>query len=96
MGVDGRGVEVPEAFRVAYPNLAVVLCGVPAEVGGAPSVPRASITLFEEGGKVKFVISPKQGAEVAFGTISEPEKGFAGLEWELAEGRYEWKRGSRR
>lgn len=87
---------MPEAFRAAFPNLALLLCGCPSPGGGVQSVPRASLTLFEEGGKLKFVISPKIGSEVAFGTISEPEKGFEGLEWELAEGRYEWKKGSRR
>ena len=96
MGVDGQGLVLPEAFRTAFPNLALVLCGLPSAGGGVPSIPRASLTLFEEGGKVKFVISPKIGQEVAFGTLTEPETGFQGLEWELAEGRYEWKRGSRR
>ena len=87
---------MPEAFRAAYPNLVLVLCGLPSPGGGVPAIPRASITIFEEGGKVKFVVSPKVGSEVAFGCITEPEKGFQGLEWELAEGRYEWKKGSRR
>lgn len=96
VGVDGHGSQLPEDFRDAFPNIALLLCGLPSPGGSVQSVPRASVTIFEEGGKVKFVISPKQGQEVAFGTITEPEKGFTGLEWELAEGRYEWKKGSRR
>lgn len=83
-------------FREAYPTLAAVLCGEREGEGAGSEAPRATLNLFEEGGKLKFCILPKEGNQIAFGTIPDPVKGFDAIEVELAAGRFEWKKASRR
>lgn len=90
------GSIVPEGFRDEYPTLAEVLGGVASSPADPQFVPQATITLFAEMGKLKFVIKPKSGDRVAFGTLSEPEKGLADVEKEISAGRFEWKRSSGR
>jgi|SRR5689334_15928805 len=83
---------VEPTFREEYPQLADVFSGVPATNGVDKDIPCATINLFWEGGRLKFCIIPRGSNKIAFGTISEPEKGFAGLEAALTNGTFEWKR----
>jgi hypothetical protein len=87
--------EVPEEFASEYPAVAEVLNGVFVKDDQTQSVPPATIMLFAEEGRLKFCISPKTGPRVAFGCITDPSKGFSGLENEIALGRFEWKLGRR-
>jgi len=78
-------------LRDEYPTLADALLGS-AGTDGGPAVPACTLMVFVEADKVKFCLNPKYGDRIAFGTLTEPEKGLAGIEWEMAEGRFEWKK----
>jgi len=88
---NGQVAPLSPEFVQDYPTIAEVLMGSPAVSEGTQGTPPASIILFAEGGVLKFVISPKIGNRVAFGSIGDPVKGFTALESELQAGRYEWK-----
>lgn len=90
-----RTERLPAEFVQQFPTLAEVLQGCPPINGDAKETPPASITLFVEVGRLKFVIRPRAGDCVAFGCLNDPRAGLAGLEEELKSGRFEWKRGKR-
>lgn len=80
-----------EEFRQEYPTLASVFEGVQGDGNGTPGVSAATISLFWEGGILKFCINPKIGNRVAFGSVRDPVKGLAALEAALCQGQFEWK-----
>lgn len=87
----GGGCSLSPEFRAEFPTLAKVLEGCQAEREGETPIPPAGVTLFAEGGRLKFVIRPKIGNRVAFGTVRDDVKGLAGLDCELQAGAFEWK-----
>lgn len=87
---------LPSEFAESYPTLSAVLCGETEGEGVGSRAPKATVNIFEEGGKLKFCICPKEGAEIAFGCFADPVKGFEDLELQLAAQRFEWKRGTKR
>jgi len=94
---DGRDfAAIPDSFREEYPQLAAVFAGLARAEQNGGSVPAATVNLWFEGAVCKFCIMPRFGNRIAFGTIEEPEKGFAGLEEAIAGGRFEWKVSKRR
>jgi hypothetical protein len=95
-GSTKAGGTLPPEFADAYPTLFAVLCGEVEGEGVGSRAPKATINLFEEGGKLKFCVCPKEGVEVAFGCFADPVKGLDDLESQLAAQRFEWKRGSKR
>lgn len=78
-------------LQTEFPTLADALLGA-AGTDGGPAVPPCTLMLFVEADKVKFCLNPKYGDRIAFGTLTDPEKGLSGVEWELSEGRFEWKK----
>lgn len=92
---NGSGGDCSPEFAAEFPNLATVFSGVYEADTGNCKVPRASIILFWEGGKLKFCISPKVGSQVAFGTVEDETTGLAGVEAAVALGHFEWKKGKR-
>jgi hypothetical protein len=96
--INGNSIagSLPEEFAQSYPTLATVLCGEPATEACPKGVPPGTVSIFSDGGKLKFCISPKIGANIAFGCFSDPVKGLDDLELQLSQGRFEWRRGSKR
>lgn len=91
VSVPRGGCEVvPPEFREEFPQLSEVLGGIPA-AGDDEALPRHSVILFLEGGRLKFCLSNRGSQRCAFGTVEDPAKGLAGVELALAEGHYEWK-----
>jgi hypothetical protein len=84
--------SVEPTFREEYPTLADVFSGITSRDPNQKDIPCATINLFWEGGRLKFCIIPRGLPKIAFGCLAEPEKGFAALEWALANGAFEWKR----
>lgn len=91
-----RGVEgaefLPAEFVEAYPTISEALRGDSPQSRGDGGIPPCTINLFVEGGRVKFVLIPKDWPRVAFGCLGDPVKGFDALESELVRGRVEWKK----
>jgi len=85
------GGEEWEAFRKSWPTLADVVLGRQSQ-GEEPGHPRCKILIFAEADKLKFMLSPLVGDLVAFGTFREVTGGFDGLEQELSDGAFEWKK----
>lgn len=96
--INGRATagNLPEEFAESYPTLATVLCGEPATEQCPKGVPPGTVSIFADGGKLKFCISPKIGANIAFGCFADPVKGLDDLEVQLSQGRFEWRRGTKR
>lgn len=90
------GGALPFEFRESFPTVSSVLEGKPETSHGQVAIPPATISIFADGGKVKFCISPKKGPSVAFGCLGDPSKGLDDLEIQLAQNRFEWRKGSRR
>lgn len=90
------GSVVPPEFREEFPALGTVFSGIVSEDGKTYSVYAATLNLWFEAGVLKFCIMPRFGSRIAFGTVGEPEKGFAGLEAALQAGHFEWKQGKGR
>lgn len=95
-GDNRNRATIPPSFREEYPCLSEVLGGVPADADQRGGVPPATINVWFEGGELRFCIMPRLGSRVAFGVVTSPEKGFAGLEAEVASGRFGWKQGKNR
>lgn len=89
-GVTGMSPDLA-AFRDEFPNLFKLFEGRPS-TATAEGRPPATIILTCEGGRLKFVVKPKWGGMVAFGTVSDPSKGMQGLEEAVARGDLEWKK----
>lgn len=92
-GVTGMSPDLA-AFRDEFPQIWRVFEGRPFTPTD-PGRPPASIILTAEGGRLKFVIRPKYGGMVAFGTIADPSKGMRGLEEAISRGDLEWKKNKR-
>lgn len=90
------GGALPLEFSEAYPALSSILQGMPETTSGRVAVPPATVSIFADGGKLKFCISPKKGPSVAFGCLADPCKGLDDLELQLSQHRFEWRKGSRR
>lgn len=89
-GKHGAGEEW-DTLRKAWPALADCLLGMLPK-DGQPGRPAMKILIFTEADKLKFMLSPLVGDLVAFGTFPDVTGGFDGLEAELREGRFEWKK----
>lgn len=89
-GKRGQGEEW-DAFRKSWPTLADVLLGT-MPVDDKPGTPPCKLLIFPEADKLKFMLSPTVGDLVAFGTFPDVTGGFDGLEEELRQGRFEWKK----
>lgn len=92
-GVTGMSPDLA-AFRDEFPLIWSIFEGRPYTATD-PGRPPATIILCAEGGRLKFVVKPKHGGMVAFGTILDPSKGLQGLEDALQRGDLEWKKSRR-
>jgi len=81
-----------ETFREKFPEVSAVFSGSIKEGTTFWAVPPASITLFVEGGRLKFVINPAGFGQVMFGTILDALTGLEGVDSALRQGHCEWKR----
>lgn len=95
-GDSSRKAAVPCEFKEEFPSLAEVFGGIEVASGEQGGVPPATVNLWFEGGDLHFCIMPRIGSRIAFGVISDPCKGFAGLEAEISQGRFGWKNGRNR
>lgn len=88
----GRGtVLLPAGLADEFPSVAEVFRGSFNEETGFWNIPPGSLTLFIEGRRLKFVISPRGFHSVCFGTVADASKGLAGVCKAIAEGQCEWK-----
>lgn len=83
------------ALREDYPELTNALCGT-KNVEGQCVMPPCTLMLFLNEGRLGWCLSPKTGSKVAFGTVSDPSKGLACVESEIAKGNFEWKQSPRK
>lgn len=58
---------------------------------GVEVVKRASIGIFMDGNRLKYVITPKDGGEKGWGTIEDCRNPFTAIELDLAHDRVDWK-----
>jgi hypothetical protein len=84
-------VLLPGGFENEFPEVSAVLKGSFNQETRFWIIPPASITLFVEGARLKFVCNPRGHGQVCFGTIADASSGLQGLEKALAEGNCEWK-----
>lgn len=87
---NGEDTPFLAALREEYPELATCLRGT-KNVDGQCVLPPCTLMLFLDGDRIGFCLSPKAGTRVAFGSLSDPSKGLAGVESEIAAGHFEWK-----
>jgi hypothetical protein len=77
-------------FKAKWPTIFEALFGAPDEEG-KERMPPITIQLYAGDGKLKYVLSPKSGSKIAFGTCEGPDKGLDALEQAMASKHHEWK-----
>ncbi len=82
---------MPEGFAAAFPEVSNIFRGSFNQETGFWKIPPASLTLFLEGGRLKFVANPRGFGHVCFGTVSDAARGLDGVEQALVDGHCEWK-----
>jgi hypothetical protein len=85
-------VLLPIGLSENFPEVAQVFRGDFNQETGFWKIPPASITLFVEGGRLKFVVNPGGFGQVCFGTVKDASKGLEGVNSALQVGDCEWKR----
>ncbi len=81
-------------FPEKFPEVSQAMSGSFNQETGFWKVPPASITLFAEGGRLKFVISPTGFSQVCFGTVQDARTGLEGVDEAIRQGHCEWKQRS--
>lgn len=79
-----------DRFRERWPTIYEALFGAPDD-DGKERMPPITIQLYAADGKLKYVLSPKSGAKIAFGTCESCADGFDDLEKALVAKHHEWK-----
>lgn len=80
-----------ETFADKFPEVSAAFSGSVQEGSDFWKVPPASITLFVEGGRLKFVINPSGFGQVCFGTVQDARTGLEGVDEAIRQGHCEWK-----
>ncbi len=70
-----------EAFKDKFPEVSAAFSGSTKEGTQFWRVPPASITLFVEGGRLKFVVNPPGFGQVMFGTVQEKVWWLTSMGW---------------
>jgi hypothetical protein len=84
---------IPAAFADQYPALALCMGGILKEGSADIRVSSSSVTLFWEGGQLKFSVSPRFDNRVGFGIVADPLQALASIDRALSEGQIGWKIG---
>jgi hypothetical protein len=79
-------------FKDKYPEVSAAFSGSVKEGSDFWAVPPASITLFVEGGRLKFVVNPQGFGQVMFGCLQNALDGLEGVDEAIRQGHCEWKR----
>lgn len=78
-------------FPEAFPEISAIFSGDFNSETGFWRIPPASITLFAEGGRLKFCINPQGFGQVCFGTVQDANEGLEGVQRAIRDGHCEWK-----
>lgn len=82
---------VSEEFAKRFPNLCELFQGSFSEEERVWKIYPCTLTIFVEGGRLKFCVHPRHGTQVAFGSCQDGTGGFSEIEQSLDLGHFEWK-----
>lgn len=81
---------VPVEFAQAFPVLGQLFGGF-TDPDTNQKMPSCSLSIFCEGGRLKWCLIPKDGPKVCFGTLHDWDNPWESLQAALSKGECEWK-----